>query len=185
MAQLSNPKVSEPQAAPPARREVERSMQNHLRLIAEMTREFTASHDYKTIAHSALEKITRYIGAEAASPFLVADGGDMLACSARYGPVDITGLRISATTGVVGRAVQTRQGTMVRDVSVDADFGGGVDSKTGFKTRSLLVAPPARIASAPSRSSTASTAMACSPPTTWFCWRPWRARLRWRSTTSA
>ena len=116
-------------------------MQDHLRLIAEMTREFTASHDYKTIVHSALERITKYVGAEAASLFLVGDTGDTLVCSACYGPVDVTGLRISAKTGVVGRAIQTRQGTMVRDVSADSDFGAMVDAKTGFKTRSLLVAP--------------------------------------------
>ncbi len=116
-------------------------VRDHLRLIAEMTREFTASHNYKIIVHSCLERITKYVGAEAASLFLVADNGEMLACSACYGPVDITGLRISARTGVVGRAVQTREGAMVRDVSADADFGAAVDAKTGFKTRSLLVAP--------------------------------------------
>lgn len=116
-------------------------IQDHLRLIAEMTREFTASHDYKTIAQTSLERITKYMGAEAASLFLVGDTGETLACSACYGPVDITGLRISAKSGIVGRAVQTRQGTMVRDVRDDADFGAGVDAKTGFKTRSLLVAP--------------------------------------------
>ena len=118
-----------------------RAMKDHLRLIAEMTREFTASHDYKTIVHSALERITRYVGAEAASLFLLADGSESLVCSACFGPVDITGLRISAKTGVVGRAVLTREGTMVRDVSEDPDFGAAVDAKTGFKTRSLLVAP--------------------------------------------
>jgi sigma-B regulation protein RsbU (phosphoserine phosphatase) len=115
--------------------------QDHLRLIAEMTREFTASHDYKTIAQTSLERITKYVGAEAASLFLVSDGGDTLACSACYGPVDITGLRISAKSGVVGRTVQTRQGIMVRDVRDDLDFGAAVDAKTGFQTRSLLVAP--------------------------------------------
>lgn len=119
----------------------ERGIKDHLYLIAEMTREFTASHDYKTIVHAALERITRFIGAEAASLFLLADNGETLACSACFGPVDITGLRISATTGVVGRTVQTREGTMVRDVSEDADFGASVDAKTGFTTRSLLVAP--------------------------------------------
>jgi sigma-B regulation protein RsbU (phosphoserine phosphatase) len=119
----------------------DKSMTDHLRLIAEMTREFTASHDYKTIAHSALERITKYVGAEAASLFLVGDGDDMLACSACYGPVDITGLRISSKTGVVGRAVQRREGILVRDVREDPDFGGAVDAKTGFTTRSLLVAP--------------------------------------------
>jgi len=134
-------KPAAPDRSAGAERAGSNSMQDHLRLIAEMTREFTASHDYKTIVHSALERITKYVGAEAASLFLVSDTGDDLACSACYGPVDITGLRISSKTGVVGRAVQMRAGLLVRDVSEDADFGGGVDAKTGFKTRSLLVAP--------------------------------------------
>jgi sigma-B regulation protein RsbU (phosphoserine phosphatase) len=131
------------QASKPAE-SVDRSghgIRDHLGLIAEMTREFTAANDYKTVAHSALERITKYVGAEAASLFLVSDEGDQLACSACYGPVDITGLIIPLATGVVGRAVTTRQGIMVRDVSEDTDFGGGVDAKTGFQTRSLLVAP--------------------------------------------
>jgi len=137
----NTPKFSSADHASAPTRAGSNTMQDHLRLIAEMTREFTASHDYKTIAQSALERITKYVGAEAASLFLVGDTGDTLACSACYGPVDITGLRISANTGVVGRAVQTREGMMVRDVREDADFGGGVDAKTGFQTRSLLVAP--------------------------------------------
>ncbi len=116
-------------------------MQDQLRMLSEMTREFTASHDYKTVVHSALARITKYIGAEAAALFLLSDTGDTLACSACVGPVDITGLIISAKTGVVGRTVQKREGTLVRDVRLDADFGAAVDSKTGFTTRSLLVAP--------------------------------------------
>ena len=117
------------------------AMQDQLRMLSEMTREFTASHDYKTVVHSALARITKYIGAEAAALFLLSDTGDTLACSACVGPVDITGLIISAKTGVVGRTVQKREGTLVRDVRLDADFGAAVDSKTGFTTRSLLVAP--------------------------------------------
>ncbi len=116
-------------------------MQDQLRMLSEMTREFTASHDYKTVVHSALARITKYLGAEAAALFLLSDTGDTLACSACVGPVDITGLIISAKTGVVGRTVQKREGTLVRDVRLDADFGAAVDSKTGFTTRSLLVAP--------------------------------------------
>jgi len=138
--QVSDPTVPASIAKPGGERD-DRAIKDHLRLIAEMTREFTASGDYKTIVHGALERITKYVGAEAASLFLLTDNGETLACSACYGPVDITGLRISAKTGVVGRAVRTREGTMVRDVSEDADFGNAVDTKTGFTTRSLLVAP--------------------------------------------
>ncbi len=137
-AKLStSPAASAVAAAPPKGQ----GIRDHLGLIAEMTREFSAANDYKTVAHSALERITKYVGAEAASLFLVSDEGDALVCTACYGPVDITGLNIPATTGVVGRSVTSREGVMVRDVSQDADFGGVVDAKTGFTTRSLLVAP--------------------------------------------
>jgi sigma-B regulation protein RsbU (phosphoserine phosphatase) len=114
---------------------------DHLALIADMTKEFGAANDYKAVAHTALERITKYVGAEAASLFLLSDAGDMLVCVACYGPVDITGLNIPAATGVVGRCVIARKGLMVRDVSQDGDFGAAVDEKTGFTTRSLLVAP--------------------------------------------
>jgi len=117
------------------------SVRDHLGLLAEMTREFTASADYKTVAPSTLQRIANFMHAEAASLFLLSDTADKLVCTACYGPVDITGLQIDAKTGVVGRAVATRQGSLVRDVTNDKDFGGVVDAKTGFKTRSLLVAP--------------------------------------------
>jgi sigma-B regulation protein RsbU (phosphoserine phosphatase) len=118
-----------------------REVRDHLGLLAEMTREFTANADYKTVASSTLERITKYMGAEAASLFLLSDSGEALVCSACYGPVDITGLNISANTGVVGGAVAAREGALVRDVSERQDFGAAVDAKTGFTTRSLLVAP--------------------------------------------
>ena len=120
---------------------VEREIKDHLGLVAEMTREFTSSLDFDVVEQSALERIASYVGAEAASLFLVTDEGDSLVCSACYGPVDITGMAIPVNSGIVGRSVSTRQGLMVRDTSKDSDFGGIVDAKTGFTTRSLLVAP--------------------------------------------
>src|SRR5262245_10721993 len=120
---------------------VEREIKDHLGLIAEMTRTFAASHDARDVAASALERITLHVGAEAASLFLLDDDHETLVCSACYGPVDITGIRIASNAGIVGRAVQQQAGQMVRDVRADADFGTSVDDKTGFNTRSILVAP--------------------------------------------
>src|SRR5690606_39779562 len=85
---------------------------DHLGLIAEMTKEFAAANDYKAVAHTALERITKYVGAEASSLFLLSDAGDALVCVACYGPVDITGLNIPAATGVVGRCVVSRRGLL-------------------------------------------------------------------------
>jgi sigma-B regulation protein RsbU (phosphoserine phosphatase) len=119
----------------------EPEIKDHLGLIAEMTRVFAASHDARTVAATALERITLHVGAEAASLFLLTDDRATLVCTACYGPVDITGLRIPATSGIVGRAVQRQQGQIIRDVREDSDFGSAVDAKTGFTTRSILVAP--------------------------------------------
>ena len=119
----------------------EDQMQGHLGLIAAMTREFTATRDPEVMAKTGLEKITNYVGAEASSLFLLDDSGEELVCSACFGPVDITGLRIPADAGIVGRCYQERDGQMVRDVTEDKDFGAMVDEQTGFTTKSILCAP--------------------------------------------
>ena len=116
-------------------------VRNHLGLIAAMTREFTATRDADVMAKTGLERITKYVGAEASSLFLIDDNGKELVCSACSGPVDITGLRIPADAGIVGRVYNERSGQMVRDVTKDADFGAMVDEQTGFTTKSILCAP--------------------------------------------
>ncbi len=138
---MPRPKASPSSSEPVSTPGTGSGIRDHLGLIAELTREFAAANDYKTVAHTALERITKYVNAEAASLFLVSDDGDALVCSACYGPVDITGLNISVGTGVVGRSVAAREGVFVRDVRQDKDFGAAVDAKTGFTTRSLIVAP--------------------------------------------
>src|SRR4051812_14541053 len=96
--QASKLPMESPSQRPPGSGADDRGLRDHLGLIAEMTREFSASTDYKTVAHSALERITKYVSAEAASLFLLSDNGESLVCSGCYGPVDITGLHIPATT---------------------------------------------------------------------------------------
>jgi sigma-B regulation protein RsbU (phosphoserine phosphatase) len=116
-------------------------VKDHLSLIADMTLVFSASHSFDAVAKSALERIAKYVGAEASSFFMLDDNSQTLVCTACYGPVDITGLRLPSTAGIVGRCVQTQEAGIVRDVRKDADFGALVDAKTGFVTKSILVAP--------------------------------------------
>lgn len=119
----------------------EGEVHSHLGLIAAMTREFTTTRDAGVVAKTGLERITKYVGAEASSLFLLDDSGGELVCSACFGPVDITGLRIPSDAGIVGRAFQDRSGQMVRDVTAAKDFGAMVDEQTGFTTKSILCAP--------------------------------------------
>lgn len=137
-AQLKPTASVEPLTPPPL---TAAEVKDHLSLIGDMTLVFSASHSFDAVAKSALERIAKYVGAEASSFFMLDDQGQSLVCTACYGPVDITGLRIPSTAGIVGRSVQGQEAQIVRDVRKDADFGSVVDAKTGFVTKSILVAP--------------------------------------------
>ncbi|MBT4768912.1 MAG: SpoIIE family protein phosphatase [Rhodospirillaceae bacterium] len=112
-----------------------------LELLAEMARDFSTSLDIHQTLGKALVRITHYLGAEAASLFLLENDDTELVCITCEGPVDIGGLRIASDHGIVGRSVQDNLCQIIRDVSQDPDFKSQVDEKTGFTTRSILCAP--------------------------------------------
>ena len=113
----------------------------YLELLAGIGQDFAASLDISDTLGKALERIAGYLGAEAASLFLLEDDDRTLICQACYGPVNIRGLRIGAEQGIVGRSVHENICQMVRDVRLDPDFARQVDDDTGFRTRSILCAP--------------------------------------------
>lgn len=69
------------------------------------------------------------------------DAGATLVCRSCLGPVDVTGLRLPAAIGIVGRTASENRSQLVRDARADPDFGAWVDDVTGFSTRSILCAP--------------------------------------------
>ena len=117
------------------------SFTRYLALIAEMSRSFVASHDLAAVAQHGLDRIADYMAVEAASLFLFEQSENELVCYACHGPVDVSGLRLPAHQGVVGRAVQTGTAQMVIDTAKDDDFHATVDKRTGFTTRSILTVP--------------------------------------------
>lgn len=118
-----------------------RSVDEQLSLLAEMVQSFASSLDINETLTNAIEKFILYLNAEAASIFLVENDNDELVCRGCAGPVDITGLRLPAGSGIVGKTVLTRRSQIIRDVSRDPDFARSVDKDTGFVTRSILCAP--------------------------------------------
>ncbi len=125
----------DPPAPPPV------ALHDHLDLLAEISEAFATSHDIDATLQLALERVMVYLDAEAASLFLLQDGGRTLRCRACAGPIDIRGLALPAGHGVVGRAIQEDRVLRVRDVAAEPSFDPGVDAHTGFVTRSLLCAP--------------------------------------------
>ena len=119
----------------------ERSLEEQLALLAEVTQSFTFSLDIDETLQNALERFIEYLDAEADSIFLLENDGKELVCRGCAGPVDITGLRLPSDKGIVGKTVMERTCQMVRDVSEDPNFAQNVDKDTGFVTRSILCAP--------------------------------------------
>ena len=117
------------------------SLDDQLALLAEVVQSFASSLDVDETLHNAIEKFIQYLSAEAASIFLLSEDKSELVCRACAGPVDITGLRLPATAGIVGKTVMTRSSQFVRDVRLDPAFAQNVDKDTGFETRSILCAP--------------------------------------------
>ena len=115
-------------------------LEEQLALVAEIVQSFASSLNIDETLHNAIEKFIHYLNAEAASIFLL-NGDNELICRGCAGPVDITGLRLPATAGIVGKTIMTRSSQIVRDVREDPDFAREVDKDTGFVTRSILCAP--------------------------------------------
>ena len=117
------------------------TLEEQLALLAEIAQSFAHSLDIDETLRNALERFLDYLNAEASSIFLLENHDSELVCRGCAGPVDITGLRLPASAGIVGAAVKNKSVMMIRDVSKDPNFAHNVDNDTGFVTRSILCAP--------------------------------------------
>lgn len=110
-------------------------------LFAELADGFARTLNLQETLRTALVRMSGHLQAEAASVFLLEEDRQVLVCRDCVGPVDITGLRLDARFGIVGRATRERNCLMVRDVRGHPDFAASVDAGTGFETRSILCSP--------------------------------------------
>ncbi|MCC6202622.1 MAG: GAF domain-containing protein, partial [Gammaproteobacteria bacterium] len=110
-------------------------------LLADLTQEFASSLHIEETLCNALDRFIAYLDAEAGSIFLLEADGSALVCRECVGPVNVAGVRLAPSQGIVGRVVQENRPLIVRDVSLHPDFAAMVDADTGFVTRSILCAP--------------------------------------------
>ena len=87
-----------------------------------------------------LDSAVRLFSAEGCSTALIDKDEGQLVFAFSEGKTRISGFRIELGQGIVGWVAQSGEGVVCNDVSRDARFFGGVDGKTGFKTKSLLCA---------------------------------------------
>jgi phosphoserine phosphatase RsbU/P len=106
-----------------------------------MMERYAQSGDVLAGLRWALPEILHQINAQAGSLFLLQPNKLDLQCMVCHGPVDITGIRVPVTKGLVGQAFQDKQGSLIADARSHANHHQSVDDQTGFVTQSILTVP--------------------------------------------
>jgi transcriptional regulator with GAF, ATPase, and Fis domain len=122
------------------------SQESQRRIVASLgdaTAAITAEVDPAAALQRIAEQAAAVLRAEASSVLVLSDDGSELTFRTAVGPTSaaLIGTSFGATLGIAGRAVQTGQPVRVDDVRREKAFYGGIDSKTGGTTRSLIAAP--------------------------------------------
>ncbi len=76
-----------------------------LHLLADLIHDFARTLDVEATLRRGIKRIVDQVGAEALSLFLLEEDGESVVCRACFGPVDITGLRLSTDVGIVARSI--------------------------------------------------------------------------------
>ena len=102
---------------------------------------YARDKDVVSALSGSLPIILDSIGAQAVSLFLVNDDQSSLKCELCLGPVDIRGVLVPVSAGLVGKAFTTRQGSLIKDAKQNKQHYSRVDEKSGFETHSILTVP--------------------------------------------
>ncbi|MGC6454367.1 MAG: PP2C family protein-serine/threonine phosphatase [Candidatus Puniceispirillaceae bacterium] len=114
---------------------------DNISLINGLMQRFAASGDAIEGLRWALPRVLSALDAEAGSLFLHRADDAVLECVVCQGPVDITGLRVPETQGLVGRAFTGNRSELVADAARDGAHFGAADTASGFVTLSTATAP--------------------------------------------
>lgn len=116
-------------------------MSIELDIVAEFLEAYGHAGDVSGALDSALPKLVDHVGCEAGSFFFADTSSNELVCQACVGPVDIRGIRVPFSSGIVGRVYETQQIDTVEHADSDKDHRKSVDEETGFVTKNVLTLP--------------------------------------------
>lgn len=114
-----------------------------LAILNEVTRQLTSTLDQEPLLFSILQSAVDILECEAGSLLMVDEQTDELVFRVTVGPVayDLINKRLPRGTGMVGKAVTTRQYVLVNDVRQAPEWFSQTDQQTGFTTRAALAVP--------------------------------------------
>ncbi|MGE0192300.1 MAG: sensor histidine kinase [Planctomycetota bacterium] len=112
------------------------------RLLAlmEASRALATATDHDALLRRILDLSTRHVGAERGALFVMDRERGGLVATIFHGD-ELAELHVGPGRGLVGQVVATGKPIRIRDAYLDARFDRSVDAATGFRTRSVLVAP--------------------------------------------
>ncbi len=114
-----------------------------LTTLNEVARSLSSTLELAPLFNQILKSAVDILNCEAGSLLLVDAPTGELVFEAAVGPVadDFIGTRLPSGTGLVGKAVDSRQAFIVNDVRRTKDWFEKSDEKSGFTTNDLLVVP--------------------------------------------
>ncbi len=114
-----------------------------LAILNQMSSQLTATLELDPLLKNITDGSVEILNCEAGSLLMVDEQTGDLVFKVTVGPVasNLLGKRLPAGSGVVGRAVKTRNALIINDVQKTPFWSDKTDKETGFVTRSLLVVP--------------------------------------------
>ena len=111
--------------------------------LVEASAELLQTETVQDASELALELAHRYVPAESGAVLLVTPDQKQLVFVAATGPkgAQVLGLQIPRDKGLAGIAVGSRTAMLVREVTHDPRHHGGVDQRSGYTTRAMIVIP--------------------------------------------
>jgi Nif-specific regulatory protein len=125
-------------------------MSSRLSLLVDLASLLTREVDFDALLSTACERLASALRCERATIWLVdAEEGDLVARVAVL--PELPGLRQPMERGIAGYVARTGEVVRVNDAQADPRFDRSVDLVTGYKTRTMLVAPIREDARSPLR----------------------------------
>ncbi|MDX9863901.1 MAG: GAF domain-containing protein, partial [Anaerolineaceae bacterium] len=114
-----------------------------LATLNEMSRQLTSTLEIEPLLQNILQSAVDILNCEAGSLLLLDETTDELVFRVTVGPVatNLVNVRMPSTSGLVGKAVESKSPVIVNDVQQSAEWFAKTDKETGFITRALLVVP--------------------------------------------
>jgi len=107
-----------------------------------LTRQLTSTLELEPLLKNMLESAVSILNSEAGSLFLIDEQTDELVFRVTVGAgATLVGQRLPAGSGVVGRAVTTRDAVIVNEVQTSPSWNARTDQQTGFVTHAILAVP--------------------------------------------